>query len=67
MEKRFSRYTNRDTYRTPEDITAKAAPIVKRYVHEQFGVRRVKMEDIKVIKHKGVFTVAYHKHVAQLH
>lgn len=55
MEKRFSRYTNRDTYRTPEDITAKAAPIVKRYVHEQFGVRRVKMEDIKVTKHKGVY------------
>ena len=55
MEKRFSRYTNRDTYRTPE------------YIHEQFGVRRVKMEDIKVTKHKGVFTVTYHKHVAQLH
>ena len=66
-EKRFSRYANRDTYRKPEDITAKAAPIVKRYIHEQFGVRRVKMEDIKVTKHKGVVTVTYHKHVAQLH
>lgn len=67
MEKRFSRYTSRDTYRTPKDITAKAAPVVKRYIHEKFGVRRVKMEDIKVTKHKGVFTVTYHKHVAQLH
>lgn len=66
-EKRFSRYTSRDTYRTPKDITAKAAPVVKRYIHEKFGVRRVKMEDIKVTKHKGVFTVTYHKHVAQLH
>jgi len=25
------------------------------------------MEDIKVTKHKGVVTVTYHKHVAQLH
>lgn len=66
-EKRFNRYVNRNASRTPEDITAKAAPVVKDYINEKFGVRRVKMEDIKVTKHKGVFTVTYHKHVAQLH
>lgn len=66
-EKRFNRYKNRRVNNTPEDITDKAAPIVKKYIHENFGVRRVKMEDIKVTKHKGMVTVTYHKHVAQLH
>lgn len=49
------------------DVTTKAAPMVKRYVHEKFGVRRVKMDDIKVVKHGGRYTVTYHKHAAQLH
>ena len=66
-EKRFNRYKNKSHSSSMEDITDKAAPVVKEYIREKFGVRRVKMEDIKVTKHKGVFTVTYHKHVAQLH
>ena len=34
---------------------------------EKFGVRRVKTDDIKVVKHGGRYTVTYHKHAAQLH
>ena len=49
------------------DVTKKAAPMVKKYIHEKFGVRRVKMDDIKVVKHGGCYTVTYHKHAAQLH
>lgn len=49
------------------DVTTKAAPMVKRYIHEKFVLRRVKMDDIKVVKHGGRYTVTYHKHAAQLH
>lgn len=49
------------------DVTTKAAPMVKKYIHEKFSVRRVKMDDIKVVKHGGRYTVTYHKHAAQLH
>ena len=66
--KKFYRLNNRAQdgfYGTEEE--AKAAPMVKKYVHEKFGVRRVKMDDIKVVKHGGRYTVTYHKHAAQLH
>ena len=41
--------------------------MVKRYVHEKFGVRRVVMGDIKVTKNCGKYTVKYRQHSAQLH
>ena len=41
--------------------------MVKKYILEKFGVRRVKMDDIKDVKHGGRYTVTYHKHAAQLH
>lgn len=66
-EKRFDRYKSRRSNDSAVDVTTKAAPIVKRYIHEKFGVRRVKMDDIKVVKHGGRYTVTYHKHAAQLH
>ena len=66
-EKRFDRYKSRRSNDSAVDVTTKAAPMVKRYVHEKFGVRRVKMDDIKVVKHGGRYTVTYHKHAAQLH
>ena len=47
-EKRFDRYKSRRSNDSAVDVTTKAAPMVKRYVHEKFGVRRVKMDDIKV-------------------
>lgn len=31
------------------------------------GTEGVKMDDIKVVKHGGRYTVTYHKHAAQLH
>ena len=49
------------------DVTEKAVPVGKKYIHEKFCVRRVKMDDIKVIKYRDHYTVTYHKHVAQLH
>lgn len=66
-EKRFDRYTNRRSNADAVDVTEKAAPVVKNYIHEKFGVRRVKMADIKVLKRRGRYTVTYHKHTAQLH
>lgn len=66
-EKRFGRYKNRRCNDSTVDVTEKAAPVVKKYIHEKFGVRRVKMDDIKVIKYRDHYTVSYHKHVAQLH
>lgn len=66
-EKRFDRYKNRRCNDSTVDVTEKAAPVVKKYIHEKFGVRRVKMDDIKVIKYRDHYTVTYHKHVAQLH
>ena len=66
-EKRFDRYKNRRCNDSTVDVTAKAAPVVKQYIHEKFGVRRVKMDDIKVTKYRDHYTVTYHKHVAQLH
>ena len=71
--KKFYRLNNRAQdgfYGTDDsavDVTTKAAPMVKKYSHEKFGVRRVKMDDIKVVKHGGRYTVTYHKHAAQLH
>lgn len=50
-----------------EDVTEKAAPLVKEYVREKFGVRRVMMGDIKVTKSCGKYTVSYRQHSAQLH
>lgn len=66
-EKRFDRYKSRRSNDSAVDVTKKAAPMVKKYIHEKFGVRRVKMDDIKVVKHGGCYTVTYHKHAAQLH
>lgn len=66
-EKRFDRYKSRSSNDSAVDVTTKAAPMVKKYIHEKFGVRRVKMDDIKVVKHGGRYTVTYHKHAAQLH
>lgn len=66
-EKRFDRYKSRRSNDSAVDVTTKAAPMVKKYIHEKFGVRRVKMDDIKVVKHGGRYTVTYHKHAAQLH
>lgn len=66
-EKRFDRYKSRRSNDSALDVTTKAAPMVKKYIHEKFGVRRVKMDDIKVVKHGGRYTVTYHKHAAQLH
>lgn len=66
-EKRFDRYKIRRCNDSTVDVTEKAAPVVKKYIHEKFGVRRVKMDDIKVIKYRDHYTVSYHKHVAQLH
>lgn len=66
-EKRFDRYKSRRSNGSALDVTTKAAPMVKKYIHEKFGVRRVKMDDIKVVKHGGRYTVTYHKHAAQLH
>lgn len=67
MEKRFDRYKRRRTNSAPEDVTDKAALIVENYIRENFGVKRVKTDDIKVTKHNGAFIITYHKHVAQLH
>lgn len=50
-----------------KDITEKAAPLVKEYIREKFGVRRVIMGDIKVTKNCGKYTVKYRQHSAQLH
>ena len=50
-----------------EDVTEKAAPLVKEYIREKFGVRRVTMSDIKVTKSLGKYTVTYRQHSAQLH
>lgn len=66
-EKRFDRYVIRHFNNSTVDVTKKAAPVVKKYIHEKFGVRRVKMDDIKVVKSSGRYTVTYHKHAAQLH
>lgn len=66
-EKRSARYKSRRCDDSMVDVAEKAAPVVKKYIHEKFGVRRVKMDDIKVIKYRGHYTVTYHKHVAQLH
>lgn len=66
-EKRFDRYKSRRSNDSAVDVTKKAAPMVKKYIHEKFGVRRVKIDDIKVVKHSGCYTVTYHKHAAQLH
>ena len=49
-EKRFDRYKSRRSNDSALDVTTKAAPMVKKYIHEKFGVRRVKMDDIKVVK-----------------
>ena len=56
-EKRFDHYKSRRSNDSAVDVTAKAAPMVKKYIHEKFGVRRVKMDDIKVVKHGGRYTV----------
>jgi len=66
-EKRLNRRKNRRCNDSAVDVTEKAAPVVKKYIHEKFGVRHVKMGDIKVIKCRDHYTVTYHKHVAQLH
>ena len=63
----ISNYKSRRSNDSAVDVTTKAAPMVKKYIHEKFGVRRVKMDDIKVVKHGGRYTVTYHKHAAQLH
>ena len=49
-EKRFDRYKSRRSNDSAVDVTKKAAPMVKKYIHEKFGVRRVKIDDIKVVK-----------------
>ena len=41
-EKRFDRYKSRRSNDSAVDVTAKAAPMVKKYIHEKFGVRRVR-------------------------
>lgn len=66
-EKRFGRYKSRRSNDSAVDVTTKAAPMVKRYIHEKFGVRRVVMGDIKVTKNCGKYTVKYRQHSAQLH
>ena len=66
-EKRFDRYKSRRSNDSAVDVTTKAAPMVKRYIHEKFGVRRVVMGDIKVTKNCGKYTVKYRQHSAQLH
>ena len=43
-EKRFDRYKSRRSNDSALDVTTKAAPMVKKYIHEKFGVRRVKMD-----------------------
>ena len=42
-EKRFDRYKSRRSNDSALDVTTKAAPMVKKYIHEKFGVRRVKI------------------------
>lgn len=42
-EKRFDRYKSRRSNDSAVDVTTKAAPMVKKYIHEKFGVRRVKI------------------------
>lgn len=65
-EKRLARYSYRHD-QSSTDITEKAAPLVKEYIREKFGVRRVITNDIKVTKNRGKYTVSYHEHRAQLH
>ena len=43
-EKRFDRYKSRRSNDSAVDVTTKAAPMVKKYIHEKFGVRRVKTD-----------------------
>ena len=66
-EKRFDRYVIRHFTNSTVDVTEKAAPLVKEYIREKFGVRRVVMGDIKVTKNCGKYTVKYRQHSAQLH
>ena len=65
-EKRIARYGYRHD-QCAEDVTEKAAPLVKEYIREKFGVRRVIANDIKVTKNRGKYTVTYRQHSAQLH
>ena len=48
-EKRFDRYKSRRSNGSALDVTTKAAPMVKKYIHEKFGVRRVKMRSACVL------------------
>ena len=66
-EKRFDRYVTLHFNNSTVDVTEKAAPLVKEYIREKFGVRRVITNDIKVTKNCGKYTVKYRQHSAQLH
>lgn len=66
-EKRFNRYIARTSNSRPEDVTAKAALLVKEFVRREFGIKRVVMDNIRVIKRGNKYTVIYNKHTAQLY
>ena len=66
-EKRFNRYRNHSSNHRTEDVTDKAAPLVKEFVRREFGVKRVVADSIRVTKCGNVYTVIYNKHSAQLH
>lgn len=65
-EKRLARYRARREVEI-EDVTEKAAPLVKKFVRREFGIKRVVTSNIRVIKRGSVYTVTYNKHSAKLH
>ena len=65
-EKRFNRYRNHSSNHRTEDVTDKAAPLVKEFVRREFGVKRVVANNIRVIKRGNAYTVTYNSHSAQL-
>ena len=65
-EKRFARYRAHNEQES-KDVTDKAAPLVKEFIRRKFGLRRITMDNIRVTKSDGVYTVTYNQHSAQLH